>query len=96
MIGVKELGKRVSGVVDRISEGKYAVILVESLKKEFIVDINTVDVSLREGLWLDLILDANDKIQQLTPNEQLTKKNEQKVDDLMSKLRKRKGSKFKS
>jgi len=88
--------KRVNGVVDRISESKYAVIIVESIKKEFHVDIHTVDVSLKEGLWLDIILDESDEIKQLIPNEQLTENNKKSVDDLMSKLRKRKGSKFKS
>lgn len=90
------MSQQVNGVVDRISEGKYAVILVESIKREFLVDVQTVDVSLREGLWLDIILDESNEIKDLIPNEQLTEKNKQNVDDLMSKLRKRKGSKFKS
>ncbi len=90
------MDKQVNGVVDRISEGKHAVILVESLNKEYLIDVNESEVSLWEGLWLDLLLDEKNEIKQLTPNEQLTEKNKQNVDDLMGKLRKRKGSKFKT
>jgi len=88
--------KQTSAVVDRISEGKTAVILAEEIGKEFTVDINEADIVLREGLWLTLTIDQRDNIIAMEANEALTKEKAAAIDDVMARLRKRKGSKFKS
>lgn len=89
------MGKKVNAVVDRISGGKHAVILAEELNKEFIVDTGTIDATLREGLWVDLFIDDAGSVIEVKPNEKLTKEQELKVSNVMERLRKRKGSKYK-
>lgn len=87
--------KRVSAVVDRISEGKYAVIIAEEINEEFIVDIAMIHVALHEGLWVDLFIDNEGVITEVKPNETLTTQRKAKISDIMNRLRKRKGSKYK-
>lgn len=87
--------KKVSAVVDRISEGKHAVLISEQINKEFIIDVKTVSTALREGLWVDLFLDNNGDVTKVKPNEELTERQKAKVSNVMDRLRKRKGSKFK-
>ena len=89
------MGKKVNAVVDRISGGKHAVILAEELNKEFIVDTGTIDATLREGLWVDLFIDDAGSVIEVKPNEKLTKEQELKVSNVMERLRKQKGSKYK-
>lgn len=87
---------KIYGVVDRITDGKHAVILAEQIKKEYIINIDTLDVQLREGLLVDLLLDSNYKIKQIIPNEALTRQKQREIGHVMDRLRKRKRSKFKS
>lgn len=87
--------KKTQAVVDRISEGTKAVLLAEALQKEFIVPIDTVDIDLREGLWVDLTLSDDGHILSIEANEKVTEEKEAKVEDIMARLRKRKGSKYK-
>lgn len=87
--------KKVSAVVDRISEGKHAVIIAEEINKEFIIDVGTVNTALREGLWVDLFLDNAGSITEVKPNEETTERKKAKVSNVMDRLRKRKGSKYK-
>jgi len=87
--------KKVSGIVDRISEETYAVIIVEEVNKEFIVEIEQGTIPLREGLWVTLHLNDNGEIAKIEPNETATEKQEEKVSDIMKRLRKRKGSQYK-
>lgn|SRR5699024_2527042 len=94
--GTTTMPKQTSAVVDRISEGKTAVILAEEIRKEFTVDIDQADIPLREGLWLNLTIDQTDNIIAMEANEALTKEKTAAIDNVMARLRKRKGSKFKS
>lgn len=89
------MSKQVSAVVDRISEGTQAVILAEEINEEFIVLIEDVDVELREGLWVDLSLNSDGEIRNIKPNETLTAEKNEKVSNVMDRLRKRKGSQYK-
>ncbi|HZW68935.1 MAG TPA: DUF3006 family protein [Pseudogracilibacillus sp.] len=86
---------KTNAVVDRISEGKYAVILAEEIKKEFILSLADIDIHLREGLWLTLNLNEDDEIIGIQADETLTAQKQAKVSDVMAKLRQRKGSKYK-
>lgn len=87
--------RKVSAVVERISGGKYAVIIAEEINKEFIIDVGTVNTALREGLWVDLFLDNAGNITKVKSNEAMTNKEKEKVSNVMERLRKRKGSKYK-
>lgn len=89
------MSKQVSAVVDRISEGTQAVILAEEINEEFIVLIEDLDVELREGLWVDLSLNSDGEIRNIKPNETLTAEKNEKVSNVMERLRKRKGSQYK-
>lgn len=83
-----------NAVVDRISEGK-AVILIESHKKEIIVDVNEVDIAIQEGDWLDLELDGDDNIMYIKENYELTEKQTDKIEVIVDRLKDKIGSKFK-
>lgn len=85
---------KVNAVVDRISKGK-AVILIESHQKEIVFDVDKADILLQEGDWLDLELDNKDKITSMQINYALTEERKEKVESVMDRLKKKKGSKFK-
>lgn len=87
--------KKVSAVVDRITDGTHAVIIAEDINKEFIIHIDRVDVALREGLWVDLVIDNAGNVAHIKPDESLTKQKQAQVSNVMERLRKRKGSKYK-
>jgi hypothetical protein len=83
------------GYLDRIEENKFAVILVEEIKKEFIITVAELPVGSAAKSYFDLTIE-NNQITSMKLNEQATMTEQQKVDDLLSKLRsKSKGSKFK-
>lgn len=89
------MSHKTNAVVDRINDGKHAVILAEEINKEFVLSLADIDVSLREGLWLELTLDEADKIIAIQVDETLTSQKQARVSDVMAQLRKRKGSKYK-
>ncbi|MRH41443.1 DUF3006 family protein [Aquibacillus halophilus] len=83
------------GYLDRIEEGKFAVILVDEINKEFILPKAELPVGSSEQSYFDLTIE-NDKITSLKLNEQTTSTEQEKVDNLISKIRsKNKDSKFK-
>lgn len=90
------MNKQTTAVVDRISEEKFAVILAEEINKEFIIPIEKATIPLRPGLWLDITLNEKNQIETMQANETLTNEKAQSVSNMMEKLRKRKGSKYKS
>lgn len=87
--------KKVHAVVDRIDQGSKAVLLAEEVNKEFILSTDQKEIDLYEGLWVDLTLSEQGHILSIEPNKALTKEKEAKVKDLMTRLRKRKGNKYK-
>jgi len=83
------------GYLDRIEENKFAVILVDELNKEFIVSTEELPEGIAEKTYLDLTVE-NDKITSIKLNTQTTQSEQQKVSDMMAKLRsKSSGSKYK-
>lgn len=86
---------KINAVVDRISDGTKAILIAEQIKKEFIVDTNLISSPLKEGMWVDLYLDQNNQIKRIIPNEKLTQQKRHEISQIMNRLRKRKGSKFK-
>ncbi|MFZ3590943.1 DUF3006 family protein [Bacillus sp. DJP31] len=83
------------GYLDRIEDNQFAVILVEEIKKEFIIPKAELPEGSVEKSYFDLIIE-NDLIKSMKLNEQTTSSEQQNVANLMSKLRsKSKGSKFK-
>jgi hypothetical protein len=83
------------GYLDRIEDDKFAVILVEEIKKEFVIPKAELPEGSTEKSYIDLTIE-NDKITSMKLNRQATLFEQQKVVDMMSKLRsKSKGSKFK-
>lgn len=82
------------GYLDRIEDNKFAVILVESINKEFIIPKAELPEGSTEKSYFDLTIEK-DKIKSLKLNEQSSVTEQQKTDDLLSKLRsKSKESKF--
>jgi hypothetical protein len=83
------------GYLDRIDDNKYAVILVEETKKEFVLPKEELPEGSAEKSYFDLTIE-NDRITSITLDEETTFSEQKKADDLMAKLRsKSKGSKFK-
>ncbi|MGN7296293.1 DUF3006 domain-containing protein [Ferdinandcohnia sp. SAFN-114] len=83
------------GYLDRIEENRHAVIIVEEINKEFIIPINQLPKESSAGSYFDISIE-NGKIISITLNENETISQQQKVDDMMSKIRKKNsGSKFK-
>lgn len=83
------------GVLDRIVDGKHAVILVEELGKEYIIDVDSLPNDSKEGTWFKLKV-VNDEIVEMRIDEETQEVMEKKIDDIMSKLRNKNksGSKF--
>jgi hypothetical protein len=85
----------IKGYLDRIEDNQYAVILVEEMKKEFIIPKEYLPQGSKEDSYFEIIIE-NEKITSIELDEQTTLSEQEKVDDMMTKLRsKSKGSKFK-
>ncbi len=83
------------GFLDRIEDDKFAVLLVDELNKEFIVDKNELPEGSAAGAYFQLTIE-NDKITSIQFDESTTTSEQQQVNDMMAKLRsKSKGRKFK-
>jgi len=83
------------GYLDRIEDNQHAVILVEENKREYIIPIQQLPEGSSPGTYFDLTIE-NETITSLKWNEDETISQQQKVNDMMAKLRKKSsGSKFK-
>jgi hypothetical protein len=85
----------VLGYLDRIEDNKFAVILVEEIKKEFLIPKTELPEGSPVGSYFQLTIET-DQITSMKLDKQSTMTEQKKVDNLMSKLRSNsKGSKFK-
>jgi hypothetical protein len=85
----------IKGYLDRIEDNQYAVILVEEMKKEFIIPKEDLPSGSKENSYFEITIE-NEKITSIELNEQTTLTEQEKVDDMMKRVRsKSKGSKFK-
>lgn len=83
------------GYLDRIEDNEFAVILVEELKKEFILRKEELPEGSTIQSYYDLVIE-NDEITSIKLDLEMSLAKQQNVNDLMQKLRaKSKGSKFK-
>ena len=82
------------GYFDRVEENKHAVILVEELKKEFVIPVNKLPEGSQPKTWLDVKI-ADGQITSIHQDDEKTRSEQEKVDSLLSKIRsKGSGSKF--
>ncbi|MBM6615574.1 DUF3006 domain-containing protein [Desemzia sp. RIT804] len=82
------------GMLDRF-EGNKAVLLMEELNKEWIVEKSQLPEGSETGDWFTMEL-TDDELSDIVIDHQLTEEKKQSVDDLMKSIRsKSKGSKFK-
>jgi hypothetical protein len=85
----------IKGYLDRIEDNQYAVILVEEMKKEFIVPKEDLPQGSKENSYFEITIE-NEKITFLKLDEHTTISEQEKVNAMMTELRsKSKGSKFK-
>ena len=85
----------IKGYLDRIEDNQFAVILVEEIKKELIIPVEELPEGSKVNSYFEISIE-NEKITSMKLDEQTTQTEQEKVDDLMTKLRsKSKGSKFK-
>ncbi|MDT8860110.1 DUF3006 domain-containing protein [Alkalihalobacillus sp. MEB130] len=68
----------VKGVLDRIIDDKYGVILVESLQKEFVVHSSFLPNGSIEGTWLNIEIEG-DTIQHIEIDYHETAKAESRI-----------------
>ncbi|WP_042146857.1 DUF3006 family protein [Paucisalibacillus sp. EB02] len=72
----------VTGMVDRMENGELAVILVEELESEFVVNTSDIDTKLARDVWVDLII-VGKEIKELTINVEKTQEREKEIKELM-------------
>ncbi|WHY03538.1 DUF3006 family protein [Neobacillus sp. DY30] len=78
-----------------MEDDQYAVILVEDIKKEFIVPKQELPEGSKVNTYFEITVE-NDKITSMKLDEKTTETEKEKVDDLMAALRSQsRGSKFK-
>lgn len=78
--------QEVTGYVDRIEDGRFAVLLVDSLGKEFIVDISELPEGVSEGLYVKIIL-TDGEIREITAESEKTEAMEQKIADQLQRIK---------
>lgn len=83
------------GYFDRMEENQHAVILVEAINEQFLINQSKLSAGSQTGMWFDLTLkDWN--IRSIQHSNQTSLSANQKTNDLMEKIRlKSKGSKYK-
>ena len=82
-------------VLDRIVDGEKATILVESIGKEYVLNVSELPKGAKEGSLLDIEL-TNNTITTIAINHERTEEVSKKVTDQLNAIRaKSKGSKFK-
>lgn len=83
------------GILDRIEDGRYAVILIEEEKREVVLPADCLPEGSEIHSWFDIELDG-EEIKSISRNVEAEAAKEQRVDALMEKLRaKKRGSRFK-
>jgi hypothetical protein len=75
-------------VIDRIEDGRYAVLLVGDIEREHVLPLSSFPFSVRPGLWLKVQFD-NDVLVSAVADETYTKEVEERVSDKLKQLRKR-------
>lgn len=81
-------------MLDRIEEGK-AVLLIQDVEKEWIIDKNHLPHGSNVGDWLTIHI-TEGRISDMTIDQALTQEKKKTAEDLLTSIRKQpKGSKFK-
>ncbi|PTL40244.1 DUF3006 domain-containing protein [Alkalicoccus saliphilus] len=82
------------GFVDRIEDGKYAVVLIESINKEFVIDSSDLPENIEAGSWVYVTFQG-ENIHSVEYEQAETEKAKVRVSNKMELLRKKKkGSSF--
>lgn len=82
------------GFVDRIEDGSYAIILIESINKEFAIDSSDLPQNIQAGAWVDVTF-RGESIHSVKYDQIETEKAKARVSEKMDLLRqKKKGSSF--
>ncbi|MCP8615934.1 DUF3006 domain-containing protein [Salirhabdus salicampi] len=82
-------------VVDRIVDGKHAVLLVGQKEKEIIIDAVRLPEKAIEGTWVTIKQKGED-VEVISINDNETVETKQRIENKMDLLRQKKGSRFKT
>lgn len=83
------------GILDRIVDGRYAVILIEEAQREIVLPADCLPEGSEIHSWFDIELDG-EEVKSISRDVETEAAKEQQVDALMEKLRAKKGgSRFK-
>lgn len=74
------------GYVDRIEEERFAVVLVEALGKEFVVDVSELPETANEGSYLTVTL-MNGKVCGLALNQQEAESMEREIEEKLQRIK---------
>jgi hypothetical protein len=76
--------KNDKAVIDRIEDGKYAVLLVGKEEKEKIIPIEALPAGTREGSWVIMHMDGT-----ISPDPDTTDAIRSRIQDKLARLQKR-------
>lgn len=83
------------GYIDRIEDERFAVILIDSLGKEFVVNVWDLPETAKEGSYLTITL-IDGEISGLVVNQQETETMEKEISEKLQRIKSRSGaSRFK-
>lgn len=78
----------IRAVVDRIVDGRYAVLLVEPSEREWVVPLERLPDEAREGVWLRIVCEGNQVIRAVI-DAQLTQEAHDRIEAKLNLLRQR-------
>lgn len=83
------------GTLDRIEDGRLAVILLEEQRQEIILPIRYLPEGSRVNSWFEIVMDG-EEIVSIALDEETAEAKENEAQELMQKLKsRRRGSRFK-
>ncbi|WP_440895045.1 DUF3006 domain-containing protein [Amphibacillus sp. Q70] len=86
---------KVEAVIDRFTEQRQAVVLAETIGKEFFIDQAKLPEGAVRGDYLNLELDKNDQVVNIVINQEKTMERKKSVQAKLAQLRQKStGSKF--
>ena len=79
-------------VIDRIEDGKHAVLIVGGEERQKVITADKLPDGAQEGTWLQVVFDG-DTVASISIDEEETEKRQRRISSKMEKLKERKKKK---